>query len=89
MCNECGNCGIFCPHEGNPYKDKVTVFWSQEDFNDSTNKGFRVIDIAKGICQVRTENGEIVNYTVGQENVVSKEMESTIINCINKYSYMI
>ena len=22
MCNECGNCGVFCPHTGLPYKDK-------------------------------------------------------------------
>ena len=47
MCNECGNCGIFCPHDGNPYKDKITVFWSEEDFVDSTNKGFFVEDIEK------------------------------------------
>ncbi len=36
MCNECGNCGTFCPHIGNPYKDKLTLFWSKEGFADST-----------------------------------------------------
>ena len=41
LCNECGNCGIFCPHDGNPYKDKITVFWSEEDLIDSTNKWIR------------------------------------------------
>lgn len=89
MCNECGNCGIFCPHEGNPYKDKVTVFWSEEDFNDSTNKGFLVKDAAKGICLVRTEDGAVVSYTAGQENVVSKEMAAIITSCIGKYGYML
>ncbi len=89
MCNECGNCGIFCPHEGNPYKDKVTVFWSEEDFNDSTNKGFLISDMAKGLCLVRTEEGKTVNYTVGQENVISKEMAAVIKTCIDKYSYML
>lgn len=89
MCNECGNCGIFCPHKGNPYKDKVTVFWTEEDFEDSTNKGFLVMDKKQGTCKVRKEDGQIVSYTVGQENVVSKEMESMIKSCINKYSYMI
>lgn len=89
MCNECGNCGVFCPHEGNPYKDKFTVFWSVEDFNDSTNKGFMVVDIEKGTCLVRTEEGNVVNYTVGQENAISKEMAEVITNCINKYSYML
>jgi putative selenate reductase len=89
MCNECGNCGVFCPHDGNPYKDKVTVFWSEEDFKDSTNKGFVVTDKLKGTCVVRTEEGEIVNYTVGQENVISMELANIIKSSINKYSYMI
>ncbi len=40
MCNECGNCGVFCPHQGNPYKDKFTLFWTEEDFADSENRGF-------------------------------------------------
>jgi len=89
MCNECGNCGIFCPHDGNPYKDKVTVFWSEEDFTDSTNTGFLVTDMAKGICLVRTEDGEIVNFTAGQENVITKELADVIMNCIKKHAYML
>lgn len=40
LCNECGNCGTFCPQAGVPYRDKVTVFWSREDFDASTNVGF-------------------------------------------------
>ncbi|NLT96645.1 MAG: putative selenate reductase subunit YgfK [Christensenellaceae bacterium] len=39
MCNECGNCGIFCPYIGLPYKDKFTLFWSEEGFRDSENRG--------------------------------------------------
>jgi putative selenate reductase len=42
FCNECGNCATFCPWEGKPYKDKLTVFSSDEDFKDSTNPGFFV-----------------------------------------------
>lgn len=89
MCNECGNCGTFCPYEGNPYKDKFTVFWSEVDFRDSTNKGFVATDISKGDCLVRTEDGDIVKYTLGQENVISKEMEKVIESCIKEYSYML
>ena len=41
MCNECGNCAVFCPYsEGRPYKDKFTAFWSREDFDNSENEGF-------------------------------------------------
>jgi len=89
MCNECGNCGIFCPHDGNPYKDKVTVFWNEEDFKDSTNTGFLVTDMAKGTCLVRTEEGETVNFTAGQKDVISKELADVIMNCINKHAYML
>ncbi len=40
LCNECGNCGSFCPYDGLPYRDKFTLFASQEDFDASTNNGF-------------------------------------------------
>ena len=39
-CNECGNCTTFCPHAGQPYRDKVTLFGSAADFHDSANVGF-------------------------------------------------
>jgi len=44
MCNECGNCAIFCPYSGRPFKDKFTLFWSEEDFADSENNGFLVLE---------------------------------------------
>jgi putative selenate reductase len=43
FCNECGNCATFCPWEGKPYKDKLTVFATEEDFKDGTNPGFFVL----------------------------------------------
>jgi len=47
MCNECGNCAIFCPYSGRPFKDKFTLFWSEEDFADSENNGFLVLEDRK------------------------------------------
>jgi putative selenate reductase len=40
LCNECGNCGTFCPYDGLPYKDKLTLFAAREDFEGSANSGF-------------------------------------------------
>ena len=40
-CNECGNCGHFCPwDEKLPYVDKPTVFSTTEDFENSSNPGW-------------------------------------------------
>lgn len=43
-CNECGNCAQFCPWQGKPYKDKITVFSLAQDFANSSNPGFFVED---------------------------------------------
>lgn len=44
LCNECGNCGTFCPYNGNPYKDKLTLYALSEDFENSQNNGFIFTD---------------------------------------------
>ena len=53
MCNECGNCAVFCPYASAPYKDKFTLFASEADMADSTNAGFCVLDAAAGRVKVR------------------------------------
>jgi putative selenate reductase len=40
LCNECGNCETFCPWHGSPFKDKLTLFWTESDYRNSTNPGF-------------------------------------------------
>ena len=40
MCNVCGNCATFCPYSSEPYKVKLTLFWTEKDFMDSPNQGF-------------------------------------------------
>lgn len=47
MCNECGNCAVFCPYSGRPYRDKLTLFWSEEDMENSENTGFLVLEGTK------------------------------------------
>jgi putative selenate reductase len=44
LCNECGNCGIFCPYEGEPYRGKPSLFRSREAMNVSHNAGFHFGD---------------------------------------------
>ncbi len=40
LCNECGNCGFFCPWNGEPYSGKPTLFDSREELAASQNAGF-------------------------------------------------
>jgi putative selenate reductase len=40
LCNECGNCGFFCPYEGEPFTGKPTLFDRIEDLSASRNAGF-------------------------------------------------
>lgn len=44
MCNECGDCATFCPYQGAPYREKMTLYWNEEDFNNSANPGFLLLE---------------------------------------------
>ena len=85
MCNECGNCGIFCPHTGNPYKDKITLFWTEEDFVDSANKGF--VQTGDKTYKVRKEDGTIVDYTLDEKGVISDQMAAVLKVVLKDYDY--
>ena len=47
ICNECGNCAVFCPYEGHPFRDKITVFSDRAALDDSTNQGFAALGDGK------------------------------------------
>ncbi|MEA3351659.1 MAG: putative selenate reductase subunit YgfK [Chloroflexota bacterium] len=47
LCNECGNCAVFCPYDSAPYQDKFTLFWNLEDFEASNNQGFVYVTESK------------------------------------------
>lgn len=67
MCNECGNCETFCPKQGAPYLDKLTLFWSKEGFEESKNIGF--LPLGGNTYLVRKEDGEVVTYKQGGDGV--------------------
>jgi len=64
-CNECGNCATFCPWDGKPYTDKVTLFSLRQDFENSRNPGFLVEDntvsirLADGLYTVELTQGRL------------------------------
>ncbi|GHT53002.1 putative selenate reductase subunit YgfK [Spirochaetia bacterium] len=86
MCNECGNCAVFCPHAGKPYKEKFTVFSSEEDFNESENSGFLLI--STDVFKVRLEDKSIVDYRRGGAGIPQK-YAGMIELIISQYPYLI
>ncbi|PIE36205.1 putative selenate reductase subunit YgfK [candidate division KSB3 bacterium] len=72
LCNECGNCGTFCPYNGKPYKDKLTLFGLQEDFENSENSGFLFTD-AKGSGTLRL-NGSLYEFMCDAQGRCTIEM---------------
>jgi len=79
MCNECGNCAIFCPYDGAPYKEKFTLFWSEEDFNDSENDGFFVVEEGKETTfKVRVE-GNVSTVKYDEKGRTSSDLDPSIL----------
>jgi putative selenate reductase len=46
LCNECGNCDVFCPYDGEPHTGKPTLFDNLEDLDASKNAGFAFLKSA-------------------------------------------
>ena len=64
MCNECGNCEVFCPYSSAPYLDKFTFYLYENDFINSDNAGF--IPLADGSIRVRMD-GKISIHRDGSD----------------------
>jgi putative selenate reductase len=62
LCNECGNCGVFCPYGGLPYRDKFTFFSLPEDFEGSANPGF--LPLGEGRLRLRLD-GRLLDWSPG------------------------
>ena len=40
LCNECGNCEVFCPYQSDPAKDKFTLYWNVDEFEKGEHTGY-------------------------------------------------
>ena len=85
MCNHCGNCSVFCPHIGDPAKDKATLFWSRQAFETSENKGWMFLE--ENNVLVRDINGKV--YECSMESDMISPMIKKIINTVeNEKNYI-
>ncbi|MBR3270475.1 MAG: putative selenate reductase subunit YgfK, partial [Clostridia bacterium] len=83
MCNECGNCLVFCPYASRPYKEKWTVFSTENEFDGSTNDGF--IKRADGY-KVRLFG---VVKTMNDLSALPEGVQSVIRTIEEKYPYLL
>lgn len=89
MCNECGNCRTFCPYSSAPYLDKFTYFNDVEDFNDSKNQGFTVLDKEAKKIRVRLD-GEVFDTELNAtETKLPKELENIVFAMFQNDSYLL
>lgn len=87
MCNECGNCEVFCPYKGGrPYKDKFTLYWTEEDFLDSTNEGFLPLEGTQ--VKVRLD-GKVETVDVAGETDLPADAVAVIRTVLKDYAYLI
>ena len=87
MCNECGNCAVFCPWSGRPYKDKLTLFWSAEDMDASENRGF--LPLPDGTFRVRLAGSE-GTYDVNDAACgLPEDVRLTIAAVRDNYAYLL
>ena len=87
MCNECGNCEVFCPYKGGrPYKDKFTLYWSEEDFLDSTNEGFLPLEGTQ--VKVRLD-GKVETVDIAGETDLSADTVAVIRTVLKDYENLI
>ena len=86
MCNECGNCGGFCPYDSDPYREKLTLFWSAEDFAGSGNEGF----LPLGGQRVRLRlDGQVDERDLsGGDAGLSHTVAATLRTVLKEYAYM-
>ena len=88
MCNECGNCAVFCPYEGRPYKNKLTVFWTAADMDASDNDGFLQLD--DGTFRVRYQ-GAITTVDVSDPAAcgIPEDLAQVIATVRDSYAYLL
>ncbi len=91
MCNECGNCETFCPYDSAPYKDKLTLYWSLKDFEDSRNAGFLLLDRAENRFRLRLGQ-EVEDIAFDSFGNCSKRISNGVTEVIwqtyTKYDYI-
>ncbi len=87
MCNECGNCLVFCPYDSAPYKEKFTLFHDRAGFDESTeNSGFLPLEAGKALVRL---DGRVEEVDLTGPNSLPADIEVLICTVLSNYRYLI
>ena len=87
MCNECGNCAIFCPYDSAPYRDKFTLFKTREGFDESVNnQGFLPLGGSRVLVRL---DGKVFEADLNAKNDLPAGIEVFILTVLSKYAYLL
>ena len=84
MCNECGNCLVFCPYDSAPYKEKLTLFHTEKEFDTSENQGFYPL----GGNRYKLRLGAKVKTVELGKDTIDDTVEKIIRTVETNYSYL-
>ena len=87
MCNECGNCAVFCPYDSAPYKEKFTLFYDRAGFDASpANSGFLPLGGRKVLVRL---DGKVFEADLNEANDLPAEIEILIYTVLVNYAYLL
>ncbi len=84
MCNECGNCLVFCPYDSKPYKEKFTLFATEAEFMGSENKGF--LPVSDRVVKLRLD--EVMTVDLDRD-AIDQDAKALIETVLKDYRYLI
>ncbi len=84
MCNECGNCLVFCPYDSKPYKEKFTLFATEAEFTGSENKGF--LPLSDRVVKLRLDGVRTVDL---DRDPIDPDAKALIETVLSEYHYLI
>lgn len=86
MCNECGNCAVFCPYDSAPYREKFTLFLTREGFDESVNnQGFLPLGGKKVLVRL---DSKVFEADLDSKNDLPADVEVFIWTVLTKYAYL-
>ncbi len=92
MCNECGNCAVFCPYDGAPYRDKLTLYENEAQFLAGENAGFVLVDRVSRRMKVRVGLKIVELCFEGDSQptgIIPSEVTQVILTMMKDYGYLV